>query len=105
MQNNREIIEDWCKTYLAKIYEEGIEIKPENFNLCEQVESGYRVEYDHDKGQVCIIPEPFIPFNDFIELSKMYLNLGYKHWLRADSREGYLYAKVIPVEEKTLEKD
>jgi len=35
--NHRKIIDDWCKAYLAQLYEEGVEIKPGCFTLCEQV--------------------------------------------------------------------
>lgn len=33
---HREIINDWCKAYLAQLYEEGEEIKPGCFTLNEQ---------------------------------------------------------------------
>lgn len=36
-QNHHKIIEDWCKAYLAQLYEEGYEIKPGCFTLNEQV--------------------------------------------------------------------
>jgi hypothetical protein len=35
--NHRKIIDDWCKAYLAQLYEEGIDIKPGCFILNEQV--------------------------------------------------------------------
>ncbi len=35
--NHRKIIDDWCKAYLAQLYEEGVDIKPGCFTLCEQV--------------------------------------------------------------------
>jgi hypothetical protein len=34
--NHRKIIDDWCKAYMAQLYEEGHEIKPGNFTLNEQ---------------------------------------------------------------------
>jgi Protein of unknown function (DUF551) len=34
---HREILDDWCKAYLAQRYEEGEEIKPGNFTLNEQM--------------------------------------------------------------------
>lgn len=36
-ENHRKIIDDWCKAYLAQLYQEGIDIKPGCFTLCEQV--------------------------------------------------------------------
>lgn len=36
-QNHNKIIEDWCKAYLAELYEAGVEIKPGCFTLNEQV--------------------------------------------------------------------
>lgn len=36
-ENHRKIIDDWCKAYLAELYEEGKDIKPGCFTLCEQV--------------------------------------------------------------------
>lgn len=35
-RNHRKIIDDWCKAYLAQLYEEGIDIKPGCFTLNEQ---------------------------------------------------------------------
>lgn len=35
--NHRKIIDDWCKAYLAELYEQGVEIKPGCFTLNEQV--------------------------------------------------------------------
>ena len=35
-QNHRKIIDDWCKAYLAQMHEEGHDIKPGCFILCEQ---------------------------------------------------------------------
>ncbi len=35
--NHRKIIDDWCKAYLAQLYEEGVDIKPGCFTLLEQV--------------------------------------------------------------------
>lgn len=34
--NHRKIIDDWCKAYLAQLYEEGHELKPGCFTLFEQ---------------------------------------------------------------------
>jgi len=34
-KNHRKIIDDWCKAYLAQLYEEGIDIKPGCFTLFE----------------------------------------------------------------------
>jgi len=34
--NHRKIIDDWCKAYLAQLYEEGHDIKPGDFTLNEQ---------------------------------------------------------------------
>lgn len=35
-RNHRKIIEDWCKAYLAELYEAGVDIKPGCFTLHEQ---------------------------------------------------------------------
>lgn len=35
--NHHKIIDDWCKAYLAQLHQEGIQIKPGNFTLNEQV--------------------------------------------------------------------
>lgn len=34
--NHRKIIDDWCKAYLAQLYEEGVELKPGCFVFVEQ---------------------------------------------------------------------
>lgn len=36
-KHHRKIIDDWCKAYMAQIYEENGSIKPGDFVLCEQV--------------------------------------------------------------------
>lgn len=55
--------------------------------------SGYRVEYTSDLDEVCIIPWPSIPIEDSVEISKMYGKLGYKYWLPADERRGFIFSK------------
>lgn len=35
-ENHRKIIDDWCKAYLAQLYQENGEIKPGDFILYEQ---------------------------------------------------------------------
>jgi hypothetical protein len=45
--NHRKIIDDWCKAYMAQLYEEGIELKPECFILYEQQ------EFEHVNGKLC----------------------------------------------------
>ena len=57
---------------------------------------GYRVEYTKNGDEVCIIPEPTIPFDDFRALSEIYIEQGYKYWIPADHRRGYRFSKVIP---------
>lgn len=47
-KNHRKIIDDWCKAYMAELYESGIEIKPGCFTLCEQVPT-------YHKGKDCIV--------------------------------------------------
>lgn len=45
-KNHRKIIDDWCKAYLAQLYEENGSIKPGDFILFEQVPTM------HDSGEV-----------------------------------------------------
>lgn len=45
--NHRKIIDDWCKAYLAQLYEEGVDIKPGSFTLIEQIPS-----YDLDSKRM-----------------------------------------------------
>jgi hypothetical protein len=47
-QNHHKIIDDWCKAYLAQLYQEKGSIKPGDFILCEQVPT-------YHKGQDCMI--------------------------------------------------
>jgi hypothetical protein len=35
-ENHHKIIDDWCKAYMAQLYQEGHEIKPGCFTLLEQ---------------------------------------------------------------------
>ena len=57
-KNHRKIIDDWCKAYMAQLYEEGVEIKPGCFTLNEQ-------EPTHHIGKECLVKkywfEPGIP--------------------------------------------
>jgi hypothetical protein len=55
--------------------------------------SGFKVEYSDDKNEVCVIPYPLIPVEDFVELVNMFMKLGYKSWLPADERRGYIFSK------------
>ncbi len=43
-QNHRKIIDDWCKAYLAQLYEEGVQIKPGCFTLNEQVPTFHKAQ-------------------------------------------------------------
>lgn len=54
---------------------------------------GYKVEYSQDRNEICIIPYPSIPCDDFIAFVAMYRELGYKYWLPADERKGFIFAK------------
>lgn len=45
--NHRKIIDDWCKAYMAQLYEEGIKLEPGCFILCEQ--DGF---YEHNGKMV-----------------------------------------------------
>jgi len=47
-KNHHKIIDDWCKAYLSQLYEEGIDIKPGCFTLCEQVPTFH-------KGKDCLV--------------------------------------------------
>ena len=55
------------------------------------MKDGYRVKYDND-NQICIIPYN-MPLEDFIGLIKMYSDMGFKYWLPADERQGYILSK------------
>lgn len=64
----------------------------------------YTVEYTNEGNEVCIIPMPSIPFDDFKALSDLYIEQGYQYWLPADHRRGYRFSKVIPAErQETVE--
>jgi hypothetical protein len=56
------------------------------------MKEGYRVEYDND-DQVCIIPCPSIPLDDFAKVMLLYSELGYKWWLPADERRATIPTK------------
>ncbi len=56
--NHRKIIDDWCKAYMAELYEAGVRLKPGCFTLNEQVPT-------YHKGKDCMVKrywfEPGIP--------------------------------------------
>lgn len=54
--------------------------------------SGYRVDYDNEH-QICIVPMPKIPINVLIDLIRLYDRRGYKFWLPADERQGFIFSK------------
>ncbi len=54
---------------------------------------GYRVEYSDDLNEVCIIPHSFISIDHMTAITDMYIKLGYKFWLPADERRGFIYVK------------
>ncbi len=58
-----------------------------------KLNNGYKVEHDNE-NQVCIIPWPFIGCDEFLMIIKVYTKLGYKYWLPADERKGYILSKV-----------
>ena len=62
--------------------------------------SAYEVEYSEDQNEICIIPKKFIPFDDFVALTKMYSEMGYKYWLPTDNRRGYRFRRNKEEEEK-----
>lgn len=55
--------------------------------------SGFKVEYSKDGKQVCIIPMPLITTVDFDLLVNYYIKQGYKNWLPADHRRGFIFEK------------
>lgn len=55
--------------------------------------TGYNVEYSECGNEVCVIPKLFIPSEEFFKIVKMYNKLGYRYWLQADERRGYLFSK------------
>ncbi len=55
--NHRKIIDDWCKAYMAQMYEEGKDIKPGSFILNEQVPT-------YHKGQDCMVRRYWFEIKD-----------------------------------------
>jgi len=47
-ENHRKIIDDWCKAYMAQLYQENGDIKPGDFILVEQVPT-------FDKSRDCMV--------------------------------------------------
>lgn len=56
---------------------------------------GYKIEFSEDSNQVCIIPNAFIYISDFDRIVNGFLKEGYKYWLPADHRGGFIFAKEI----------
>ncbi len=60
--NHLKIIDDWCKAYMAELYESGVQLKPGCFTLYEQMPAFH-------EGQNCMVKrywfEPGIPKKDF----------------------------------------
>lgn len=57
------------------------------------MKSIYRIEHSEDGNEVCIIPNPSIATDIFCFLSESFTAIGYKYWLPADYRCGYLLCK------------
>lgn len=47
-QNHHKIIDDWCKAYLAHLYKEGVDIKPNCFTLFHKQPSGLTGDLKHE---------------------------------------------------------
>ena len=59
------------------------------------MKKGFLVEYSEDDNEVCIIRMPSIQAEEFWSLVKIYREKGYKLWLPADERGGYLFCKDV----------
>lgn len=46
--NHKKILDDWCKAYLAHLYKEGMEIKPNCFTLFHKQSSGITGDMIHE---------------------------------------------------------
>jgi len=46
VNHHRKIIDDWCKAYMAQLYEEGCCLMPGDFTLNEQI------NFVHENGQL-----------------------------------------------------
>lgn len=58
-----------------------------------RLNDGYSVEYNYNKQQVRITPQPTIEIDHFTKLMQVYIDLGYKYWLPSDGSGGFIFAK------------
>ena len=54
---------------------------------------GFEVQYSDDESEICIIPKPSISTGIFFAVVDYFHKQGYKYWLPADERRGYILAK------------
>ena len=80
-KNHRKIIDDWCKAYLAQIYEEGMDIKPSCFTLNQQdyrFENGYMGKrYWFTVGVPSYIDTDWISVEDTLPMDRTELLMTY----------------------------
>ena len=57
--NHSKIIDDWCKAYLAQLYEEGVQLKPGCFTLNEQVPT-YHI------GENCMVKKYWFELTEYV---------------------------------------
>jgi len=63
--------------------------------LSDWLKTGYIVEIDDENEQICIIPSGGgIPTDHFLAVTKMVGEMGYKWWIPADHRKGFIFSKL-----------
>lgn len=68
------------------------------------MKDGLKVEYDNE-NQVYLIPNPRIDVEHFVKISLIYSELGYKWWLPADERGGYILSKISKKDKLEMENE
>lgn len=53
----------------------------------------YKIEYSENDERVCIVPWPSVPCEHFLKLIRMYNEKGYRYWLPANHKRGYILSK------------
>lgn len=90
-QDSHKVIDDWCKAYMAQLYQEGHDIKPGCFTLCMQVPTYHKgsdsmVErYWFELGTPVFDDKPSVPWNETEDGKQRLLDLlNETYWFHED---------------------
>ena len=65
---------------------------------------GLEVQLSEDGNEVCIIPRPYMPMQDFRFICDYYAQQGFDKWVASDERGGHRFVKETKIDKKSEKK-